>query len=159
MAARLRVRDSGGTLRTITQFRVRDDTNVLRTITRIRVRDANNVLRVVYDTTGASSFAATASPGTVHGIGNGTATTGNTTVTPTGGIAPYFHAWTRISYTNSTPPTIGSASSATTNFTQTNLSAGGADSAVFRDTVTDSAVPPNSVTVDVNATFVDSSTL
>lgn len=159
MAARTRMRDTGGTLRTITQLRGRDESNVLRTFTRVRARDAGNVLRVVYDTTGASSFAATASPANTHGIGNGSATTNTTTVTPTGGTAPYFHAWTRVSYTNSTPPTINSPTAATTTFTQTNLDAGGVDRAVFRDTVTDSAVPPNSTTVDVNAFFVDSSTL
>jgi hypothetical protein len=159
MTARVRVRDSGGTLRTLTRIRVRDSGGTLRTLTRIRVRDAGNVLRVVYDTTGASSFAATADHGTRSGSGNGTATTNTVIVTPTGGTAPYHHAWTLISHSNATNPTINSPSSGTTTFTQTNLGAGEADTATFRDTVTDSATPANSTTVDVIANFFDTSTV
>jgi hypothetical protein len=159
MAARIRVRDSGGTLRTLTQIRARDSGGTLRTITRIRARDQNNVLRVVYDTTGASTFAATADHSTRNGSGNGTATTTTVVVTPTGGTAPYFHAWTVIAHSNATNPTIGSAASATTNFTQTNIGVGEVDTATFRDTVTDSATPANSTTVDVDAHFFDTSTL
>jgi hypothetical protein len=96
MTARIRVRDSGGTLRTLTRIRARDSGGTLRTLTRIRVGTQNNVLRVVYDTTGASSFAATADHSR-SGSGNGTATTTTVVVTPTGGTAPYFHAWTLIS--------------------------------------------------------------
>lgn len=164
MTARVRIRDAGGTLRTIngtgsSRIRMRDAGNTLRTISRIRMRDAGNVLRVVYDVTGSSSFSATASPSTVAGVGLHAVTTNATTVTPTGGVAPYFHAWTRYDYTDATPPTITSPSSATTTFHQTNLGPSDIESATFLDTVTDSATPANTTTVYVSAVFQDTSTL
>lgn len=153
MVARVRLRDATSTLRTITRIRARDASNTLRTITRIRARDANNVLRVVYDTTGASSFSLSASRLTVGGKGNGVATTVSTTITPTGGTAPYTHAWTLITSTNGTDPTANSPAAATTTFTQTNIAADDADTATFRDTVTDSA--SNTATIDIACTFTD----
>lgn len=47
----IKIRDSGGTLRTITQIRMRDAGNVLRTIKRVRIRDSGNVLRTVWQAT------------------------------------------------------------------------------------------------------------
>lgn len=161
MAARIRVRDSAGTLRTIdgtgsTRIRARDASNTLRTITRIRARDPSNVLRVVYDVTGASSFAATANYSIVYGSSSSTTVvTSSVTVTPTGGIAPYFHAWTLVSSTNLTAPTVNSPAAASTAFTQTNVDPAVDDQAVFRDTVTDSATPANSTTVDVTGVFLN----
>lgn len=49
MVARLRMRDAGNTLRTITQIRMRDAGGTLRTIQRVRMRDAGNTLRTVFD--------------------------------------------------------------------------------------------------------------
>lgn len=164
MAAQIRMRDAGGTLHAIdgsgsSRIRMRDAGGTLRTITRIRMRDASNQLRVVYEPSGATAFAVSASPGTVNGHGNGTATTGNTTAAASGGTPPYSYAWTLTDHTNSTPPSIGSASAATTSFTQTNIAAGDVDTADFRVTATDSAVPANTATDDVHAIFVDSSTI
>lgn len=161
MTARIRMRDSAGTLRTIdgtgsTRIRMRDASNTLRTITRVRMRDASNVLRVVYDVSGTSSFAATSNYATVFGSSaSSTVVTSAVTVTPTGGTAPYFHSWTLVSNTNVTTPTVNSPSAATTAFTQTNVDPGIDDQAVFRDTVTDSATPANSTTVDVTGVFLN----
>lgn len=158
---RIRIRDTGGTLRTIdgsgsSRIRARDDGGTLRTITRIRVRDQNNVLRVVYDPAGTSTFTATAFPESVSGFssGTGTVTTGSTTVTPAGGTAPYIHAWTVISFDGGVSPTVSSPSSDTTSFVQTSVGNDDYFTATFRDTVTDSASPANTTTVDVDAGFV-----
>lgn len=158
MSARLRVRDASGTLRTIVQLRMRDAGNTLRTITRVRMRDAGNVLRVVYDTTGASSFAVTSAPNFVVGSSylTGTATTDSTTATATGGTGPYTYAWTLLSYTHpTTAPTITGAALATTAFIQTNIGVGQDFQAHFRVTATDSATPANTATYDVTASWSD----
>jgi hypothetical protein len=159
--ARIRIRDSGNTLRTIdgtgsTRIRMRDAGNTLRTITRIRMRDASNVLRTVYDTSGGTAFAASASPTFAFGStsGSGSATTYATTVTASGGTAPYTYAWSLIAHDHPTAiPTINSPTSATTTFTQTNMHKDAIYTATFRCTVQDSAA--HSTTVDVEAQFED----
>jgi hypothetical protein len=107
--------------RLITAFKVIDAGGTDRTITVGRVIGPDGADRVFYDTAGTSSFAATADHGTRSGSGNGTATTNTVIVTPTGGTAPYHHAWTLISHSNATNPTVNSPSSGTTTFTQTNI--------------------------------------
>jgi hypothetical protein len=155
MVARLRLRDSGGTLRTITQLRMRDSGGTLRTISRVRLRDANNVLRIVYEPSGASAFTAGASNSVVsgHTLGTGTATTNTTTVTPTGGTAPYTYAWARLSYTAGVAPTATASTAATTAFTQTGMALGGEYTSMWRCTVTDAL--GLTATADVEAFFVD----
>lgn len=156
MAARLRVRDSGGTLRTITQLRARDAGNTLRTITRIRTRDASNTLRTVYDPAGASSLTATPDHSTRFGscFGTGTSTTNSVTVTASGGTAPYSYAWTRVTSDHPTnDPTANSPAAATTTFTQTNIGVAEGYTATFRCTVTDANT--NTATCDVDCTFLD----
>jgi hypothetical protein len=156
MAAQIRVRDASGTLRTLTQIRARDASNTLRTITRIRVRDDGNVLRTVYDTSGGTAFAATANPTSVVGrtAGAGSTTTGSTTVTASGGTAPYTYAWALIAHDHpTTSPTINSPTLATTTFSQANMDDNTTYTATFRCTVNDSAA--HSTTVDVAARFVD----
>jgi hypothetical protein len=163
MTARIRIRDNANTLRTIdgtgtTRIRMRDAANTLRTITRVRMRGPDNVLRVVYDVSGASSFAATADYSIVYGSStSSTVVTSTVTVTPTGGIGPYFHSWALVSNTNLTPPTVNSPAASATAFTQTNVDPDVDDQAVFRDTVTDSATPANSTTVDVTGVFLNRS--
>lgn len=155
---RIRVRDSGGTLRTLTQIRARDSGGTLRTITRIRARDASNVLRVVWDTAGTSTFSVSAIPSSVGGssMGTGTVTTTTTTATATGGTAPYTYAWTLDFYTHpTTQPTATIPAGATTAFTQTNVGVAEFYDATFIVTATDSAVPPNEATDTVHASFLD----
>lgn len=88
--AQVRIRDAGGTLRTITRIRMRDEGGTLRTIQRIRVRDASNILRTVYQ-----SMTVAASPTSISQTGaTSTITTGSsTTAVPTGGTAPYTVQW------------------------------------------------------------------
>lgn len=64
--------------------------------------------------------------------------TGSVIVTPSGGIAPYTYAWTQY---GTSPYTwaIGSAATATTNFTCNAVPAGVSTSVQFLITVTDSA--------------------
>lgn len=155
---RIRVRDSGGTLRTLTQIRARDSGGTLRTITRIRARDASNVLRIVWDTAGTSTFSVTVTPAAIggHSMGTGTVTTGNVTASATGGTAPYTYAWAVVTYDHpSTAPTASGPASATTGFIQTNVAPAEFFSATFRVTGTDSAVPPNTDTFDVDVSFLD----
>ena len=131
------IRDETNTPRTITAIQVRDGTNTPRTISEVRVRDSNNVSRIVFSLT--PSMSASASPTTVFGttLGTGTATTDSTTVTPSGGVAPYNYLWTRTSYDGPVPPGANSPNSATTTFTQTSIGIGTSYSATFRCTVTD----------------------
>ena len=154
---RIRLRDTGGTLRTLTRIRMRDAGGTLRTITRIRMRDQNNVLRTVYDPSGASTLTATANRDFVVGSGTTAAlTTDPVTVTATGGTAPYTYAWTELSHDHpTTAPAINSPTAATTDFTQTNIGPGESYSAQFRCTVTDSASPANTAFDDVGAVWTD----
>jgi hypothetical protein len=156
MTARIRMRDSAGTLRTISQLRMRDSAGTLRTITRVRMRDPNNVLRTVYDPSGASSFSASASDSFTVGFGVSTATTNSTTITPSGGTAPYSYAWTLTETSHeTTDPTATLPAAATTAFQQTNMDPGMIYTAQFRCTVTDSSTPALTTTVDVAANFAD----
>jgi hypothetical protein len=153
MTARLRLRDSSSTIRTITRLRMRDAGGTLRTISRARMRGPDNVLRIVYDPSGASSLAGSASPSSVAGTSaTTTVTSASTTVTATGGTAPYTYAWTVIAYDNATSPTVTSAAAATTTFQQTNVGAGEVYYATFRCTITDNV--GNTAKVDVTGSFL-----
>lgn len=77
--------------------------------------------------------------------GSATLTT-STTVTPSGGMAPYTYSWAKLSGSGSVSPT----NTATTNFTAT-VAPGVFTSGVFRCTVTDSL--GGSAFVDVTASF------
>lgn len=157
MAARLRLRDASGTLRTITQLRMRDAGGTLRTITRVRLRDQNNVLRVVYDPSGASSFTATPDETLVYGFDIATATTPPVTVTAAGGTAPYDYDWTLLTYDHpTTPPTVSAVPTwDIVEFQQTNMAPGTIRVSTWRCTVTDSSTPALTATCDVAANFAD----
>lgn len=131
------IRDGTNVPRTISAIQIRDGTNTPRDISQIRVRDSNNVSRLIFST--GSTLEASASPPDVFGYdsGTGTATSNSTTVTPTGGTAPYSYAWTVDSYTGGVSPTVDSPTAATTAFTQTGLSSGSYTFATFVCTVTD----------------------
>lgn len=142
------VRDAANTERTITEIQVRDATNTPRDITEVWVRDSNNVSRQVF---GGTPLSVTVDPEIAGGIayGGGVVTTGTVVATPAGGTAPYTHAWTVISHSNASSPSVDSPTSATTTFTQTNVF--DEDNAVFRDTVTDDQGA--TATADVSAFF------
>lgn len=145
------VRDDTNTPRTISEIVVRDGDNVSRTISEIWVRDTTNTPRLVFST--ASPLSAVASDYNVFGYdsGTGTANSTATTITPSGGTAPYTYAWSLVSYTAGVAPTPSAPSAATTLFIQTGIGPGDYYVAVFRCTVTDAAL--NTTTVDINASF------
>jgi len=136
------IRDATNTARTITAVQVRDATNTPRTISEIWARDSNNVSRLVFSI--ASPMTASASPETVFGFsgGSGLATTDSTTVTPSGGTAPYSYAWTLLTFDNATPPSADLPTAATTTFTQTGIGPSENYSATWQCEVTDSSPSP-----------------
>ena len=153
MAAQIRLRDAGGTLRTVTQIRMRDNTEALRTIRRIRMRDAGNVIRTVFDITAVvgggnvnlSNYDVFA---TRHG-GNktGVVTSESVTSTVTFGTPPYTYHWTRVS--GSTAIIASTPTAAATTFTGS-VTNGINKTAQFKLTVTDSlAVSHDSDPVDI----------
>lgn len=147
------MRDASGVPRTITELWVRDASNVLKEITELRVRDTNSVSRIIFSTT--SPLSAVASEPIVFGssFGTGTATTTSTTITPSGGTAPYTYAWSLLMTTGGVNPTAGGPTSATTNFTQTSLGPGEGVSSEWLCTVTDD--DGNTTDVQVTANFQD----
>lgn len=129
------VRDETNTPRTITAIQVRDGGNVARNLSEVRVRDSNNVSRQVF-TTGAA-LSVSIAPEAVFGVsyGTGICITNTATATPAGGTAPYTYAWSVLSHSNATPPTINSPTTSGTKFTQPGVPT--FDDAVFECVVTD----------------------
>ncbi len=94
---------------------------------------------------------ASAAPSVIQKTDTGASiTTASTTVTATGGTAPYTYSWTRISGSSSI--SANSASSATTTFTGSSLASGTTYDAVFRCTVTDNVAATKTVDVSVSIT-------
>lgn len=130
----IRMRDSGGTLRTITQIRMRDAAGTLRTITRVRMRDESGTLRIVFTnfSVGVSStsdyvFSSGGAPGTV------TSSTINGLVA--GGIAPLTYAWERLSGSASISATAPTAVNSA--FSVAKVGAAGTRTSEWRLKVTD----------------------
>lgn len=101
----VRIRDAGGTLRTLARIRVRDAGNVLRNIQRIRVRDAGNVLRTVwqYFSISLDTYLVTGSgTGSFH---SGSVTSATVTGTVVGGAAPIIYLWVYIDGSATIVPT------------------------------------------------------
>jgi len=99
----------------------------------------------------SSVLGASASPSVIQKTDTGASiTTVSTTVTATGGTAPYTYSWSRIS--GSTSISANSASSATTTFTGSSLASGTTYDAVFRCTVTDNVAATKTVDVSVSIT-------
>lgn len=76
--------------------------------------------------------------GSSNAVGPANVTTASVTITPTGGVAPYAHAWTQLG-TSTLTWTIGTPAGATTSFTATNEPEGTSEVVTFKDTVTDAA--------------------
>ena len=103
-----------------------------------------------------TSFTASASPTFVTGLNIISApddcpvTTNSTTVTPTGGVAPYTYSW---AYVSGDSATVNSPTSATTTFSRNvfinNPGQSFIRSGVYRCTVTDSASQTATADVDV----------
>jgi hypothetical protein len=149
------IRDATATARNITAAQVRDATNTPRTISEIWVRDSNNVSRLVFSI--VPPMTASASPETVFGgtLGTGVATTDSTTVTPSGGTAPYSYVWTLLTYDNATPPAANSPAAATSTFTQTGIGIGQSYSSTWKCTVTDSSPSPYTADAFISAYWSD----
>lgn len=100
-------------------------------------------------------LAASANPTSVTGAGSGfatqTVTTGSTTVTAAGGVAPYTYNWVRVSGDANIRTT--NPAMAITNFQYVNMPVGASASAIFRCTVTDAALA--TVIVEVTAELMN----
>ncbi len=94
MAGVLKVRDAGGTLRTITSLKVRDSAGVLRTITSAKVRDAAGVLREFFNSGGGGGGGNPASitPGFSFQTGKPASASASFTA-HSSGSAPTVFAW------------------------------------------------------------------
>lgn len=88
------------------------------------------------------ALASTPSSGSVIGSSNAVGpvniTTASVTITPSGGVPSYTHAWTQLG-TSTLTWTIGSPAAATTSFTAQNVPEGTIEVVTFKDTVTDAA--------------------
>lgn len=108
----------------------------------------------------ALALTASASPTSVSGsqstpVGGPTSiniTTNATTVTPVGGVAPYTYSWALIASNGAWQ--IGSASSATSNFTAPSVVRNGTRTGTFRCTVTDAIGQTAPVDVGANCTHI-----
>lgn len=141
----LKVKDAGGTLRTITSMKVRDGT-ITRDVKTMKVLDGGTLRTVA--TFGPSMTASAPSGVATVSYTNASMTSATVTCTPSGGVSPYTYAWTITSGS----ATINSPSTASTTFSKT---VGGFDApeyATARCTVTDSA--GNTATADVGLSFV-----
>ncbi len=156
MTARIRIRDDGGTLRTIIRIRMRDADGVLRTISRVRGRDTSGTLRTFFE-----GLTTTISPTTADGLylGGGTSnvTTGSVLAVPSGGTSPYTYLWAATGTASPYTWTIGTSTAASTNFTAQSVPEGVVATQVFRVTVTDSV--GTETTWDVFATARNNNTL
>lgn len=106
----------------------------------------------------ATLLQAVASPASLSASSQTTPiTTGNTTVTPSGGQAPYSFSWT-FNFTSESQKdgatgTIGSPQSATTNFVASGMSAGSVDSGIAPCVVTDALGQQALVNLPVSFTY------
>lgn len=131
MTAQIRVRDNGGTLRTVARIRVRDETGALRTVQRVRMRDTSNTLRTVFQ-----YFQVSISPSTISQSGTTSTITTSTyaVVTATGGTAPLSYLWSLVAGDFISPTSPLSASTA---FRKTGAAVESDYVATFVCTVTD----------------------
>ena len=148
----IRLRDSGGVLRTIARIRMRDAGGVLRAVQQVRMRDSGGVLRTVFVYLSLSLDATYISEVDSGAAASGTTTSAAVTGTPVGGTAPFSYAWTRIS--GDAQITAGSPAAAATTFSAACFD-GIMYSAIFRLTVTDANGATASRDVQVDLTWAD----
>lgn len=99
----------------------------------------------------STTLVASSNPSSLSKIDSGASiTTDSTTVTATGGTAPYTYSWARTS--GSALISANSAAAATTSFTGTTLASGTTYEAVFTCTVTDNVAATATTTVTVALT-------
>jgi hypothetical protein len=149
----IRALDAGSVTRNLSGIRAIDVGGIVRTIRAVKELDTDGTtLRTV--ATFAPAMTVSITPTSVSGEAfSGPITTDAATASPAGGLGPYSYAWTVVSYTAATPPTIASSGTATTSFTQSGVFAGQARTAVLRVTATDSL--GTTATADVTATFTN----
>lgn len=126
----IKIKDAGGTLRTITSIKVQDG-GTLRPVQTVKILDGST-LRTVAEL--VSSLTVAITPDTIEGGGRNSGITSNAaTATPTGGLAPYTYAWVITSGTaTATSPTL-----ATTTFRQEGIPEDTVMVATAQVTVTD----------------------
>ena len=83
--------------------------------------------------------AAITGDGYAYGASSGatSATTGNVTATPTGGLGPYTYSWALVSSTGGDSTVIANSTQATTTFSKPNIPAYTIYTDIFRVTITD----------------------
>lgn len=146
--ARIRIRDKTNNLRTVGFIRIRDATGVLRNITRVRIRDASNILQTVFGGYSASATTPVDGSGSVNPI-----TSPASTVTVTGGNAPFTYAWQAVS--NPDGIAIVSSTSNSTTFRRSIITVGEVIYGTFVCRVTDAlglVVSTNNVDVSLTRT-------
>lgn len=144
----MKVKDAGGTLRTISSMEVKDG-SVMRSIVSMKVLDGATLRTVATFTSPLSATPSTLTQAT-------TSTTSSfmisdpVTCTPSGGLAPYTYAWTIISGTAG----VGSPSSASSTFSKTVSGFGTPEYATAQCVVTDSLGDTATVTVSLVFEFI-----
>lgn len=143
MTAALQVRD-GTADRTISELNVIDAGSVDRAIQEVRMIGPDGVDRVVFSALtnpggGGGSAGITVYPEFVQGVRSSSSTVAvtsrETTVTVSGGVAPFTYLWSQVS---GDPMTIGGSTTATATF-GANVAPGDTLSGTFKCTVTDAA--------------------
>jgi hypothetical protein len=86
----LRIRDTGGTLRTIGKLSVKDDGGVVRELQKLSVKDGGVLRQVFSSITASATTPVTGIEAVNHPV---RVSTTPSTATPTGGVAPYAYAW------------------------------------------------------------------
>jgi hypothetical protein len=144
--------DATGVLRTITKIGSWDGSKLLPQA-RLRVMDTGDTLRTIanFTTPLAASASPASARGAVQSSVTVDVTTNSVSIVATGGAAPITYAWTVQANSAGTAPTITSASSASTTFRQASVAPDTLETATFRCVATDAV--GQSVTVDVPAEF------
>lgn len=98
-----------------------------------------------------TGMSASASPSSLYTLSTDPdITSDSTTVTPSGGVAPYTYSWAKVS---GDTLTLSNASAATTTFSKNSIPEWEFVSALYRCTVTDSSSPALTATADVDVTL------